>query len=159
MEKGRGFCERLAIRRTCSYIGSMDRRTFNTTLIGGAVAAALPVPALVKAAQATKTGPLYAWAVAIVQAQNRASSALLAQQLGISKVAATELYRSIIANGVIRAPMFGGLARAAQPLFKGGHIVAADTQATRAASAKLKGMKRAFDKFAQDGPEPEDQAT
>ena len=136
----------------------MDRRTFNATLIGGAVAAALPVPALAKA---TKTGPLYGWAVAIARAQNRASPELLAQQLGISKVAATELYRSMIANGVIRAPLFGGLARAAQPLFKGGHIVAADTQLTRAASTKLKDMKCALEKFTEDEPEdePEDQAT
>ena len=106
-----------------------------------------------------KTGRLYAWAVAIARAQNRASPALFAQQLGISKDAATELYRSMIANGVIRAPMFGGLARAAQPLFKGGHIVAADTQVTLAASAKPKDMKRALDKFLEDDPEPEDQAT
>ena len=137
----------------------MDGRTFNKTLIGGAVAVALPVPALVKVAQASKTGPLYALAVAIARAQNRASSALLAQQLGISKVAESELYCSMIANGIIRVPMFGGLARAAQLLFKGGHIVAADMQVTRAASAKLKDMKRAFDKFAADDLEPEDQAT
>lgn len=65
----------------------------------------------------------------------------------------------MIANGVIRAPVFGGLASAAQPLFKGGHIVAADTQVTLAASAKPKDMKRAFDKFLEDDPEPEDQAT
>lgn len=65
----------------------------------------------------------------------------------------------MIANGVIRAPMFGGLARAAQPLFKGGYIVAADTQVTLAASAKPKDMQRAFDKFLEDDPEPEDQAT
>jgi hypothetical protein len=142
-----------------SHIGSMDRRTFNTTLIGGTVDAAFPVSALAKAAQATKIGLLYAWAVAIARAQNRASPALFAQQLGISKDAATERYRSMIANGVIRAPMFGGLARAAQSLFKGGYIVAADTQVTLAASAKPKDMQRAFDKFLEDGPEPEDQAT
>jgi hypothetical protein len=44
-------------------------------------------------------------------------------------------------------------------LFKGGYIVAADTQVTLAASAKPKDMQRAFDKFLEDGPEPEDQAT
>lgn len=159
MEKGRVFCESLAIRWMRSYIGSMDRRTFNTTLIGGTVDAAFPVSALAKAAQATKIGRLYAWAVAIARAQNRASPALFAQQLGISKDAATERYRSMIANGVIRAPMFGGLARAAQSLFKGGYIVAADTQVTLAASAKPKDMQRAFDKFLEDDPEPEDQAT
>ena len=142
-----------------SHIGSMDRRTFNTTLIGGTVDAAFPVSALAKAAQATKIKRLYAWAVAIARAQNRASPALFAQQLGISKDAATERYRSMIANGVIRAPMFGGLARAAQSLFKGGYIVAADTQVTLAASAKPKDMQRAFDKFLEDDPEPEDQAT
>ena len=106
-----------------------------------------------------RPGGFTLWAVAIARAQNRASPALLAQQLGISKDAASELYRSMIANGVIRAPMFGGLARAAQLLFKGGHIVAADMQVKRAASAKLKDMKRAFDKFAADDLEPEDQAT
>lgn len=159
MEKGRVFCESHAISWMRSYIGSMDRQTFNTTLIVGTVDAAFPVSALAKAAQATKIGRLYAWAVAIARAQNRASPALFAQQLGISKDAATERYRSMIANGVIRAPMFGGLARAAQSLFKGGYIVAADTQVTLAASAKPKDMQRAFDKFLEDGPEPEDQAT
>jgi hypothetical protein len=138
----------------------MDRRTFNTTLIGGAVAAALPLPAASKAASAAKTGPLYAWAVAIARAQNRASPALLAQQLGISKAAAAELYESMVANGVVRAPLFGGIAKAAQPLFKGRHIVAANTHMTRTASTRLKDMKRAFDKLADEEPsKPEDQAT
>lgn len=129
----------------------MNRRTFNTTLLGGAFATALPV-ASVGAATRSATPPLYAWGVAIARAQNRASPALLAKQLGISNAAATELYASMMANGVIRAPLFGGMAKAAQPLFKGGHIVAADTQLTRGVGAKLKDMKRVFDKLAQDEP-------
>ena len=136
----------------------MDRRTFNTTLIGGALATALPVPS-VAASTRTAAPPLYAWGVAIARAQNRASPALLAQQLGLSKVAAAELYASLIANGVVRAPLMGGIAKAAQPLFKGGHIMAADTQVTRSIGVKLEDMKRSFDKLAEKEPEPEDQAT
>ncbi len=134
------------------HIVDMDRRTFNTTLLGGAVAAALPFPAAAQAAKATKTGPLYAWAVAIARAQNRASPALLAQQLRISQAAATELYASMIANGVIRVPVLGGMARAAKPLFSGGHLMAADASLSRTASVKLEDMKRAFDRVVEDAP-------
>ena len=140
----------------------MDRRTFNTTLIGSAVAAALPIPVAAKAASAAKTGPLYAWAVAIARAQNRASPAMLAQQLKISQVAASELYASMLANGVIRAPLLGGMARAVQPLFSGGHLVAADATLGKSASVKLKDLKRALDRVVEDAPvddASEDQAT
>ena len=129
----------------------MDRRTFNTTLLGGALATALPVPSVAATARHA-TLPLYAWGVAIARAQNRASPALLAQQLGISQAAASELYASMIANGVLRAPLFGGIAKAAQPLFNGGHIVASEAHVTRSATAKLKDLKRGFDKLIEEKP-------
>jgi hypothetical protein len=145
-----------------SHIKCMDRRTFNTSLIGGAFAAALPLPCIAAAAKPA-TGPLYAWAVAIARAQNRASPALLAQQLHISQAAASELYASMIANGAIRAPLFGGMARAAQPLFKSSQLAGIEAKLGKSASTKLKDMKRAFDKVVEeDAPEvdaSEDQAT
>lgn len=125
----------------------MDRKTFNTSLIGGALATALPLPSRAAAVKPLKS-PLYAWAVAIARAQNRASPALLAQQLGISKVAASELYASMISNGVIRAPLFGGVAKAVQPLFKGGQIVGVETSLSRKGRLKLKDVKRIFDDIA-----------
>lgn len=135
----------------------MDRRTFNTSLLGGAVAASLPIAPLAARA-APSTGPLYAWAVAIARAQNKASPAMLARQLRISQAAASELYASMIANGAIRAPLFGGIARAAQPLFQGGQLRVVETQLSRSASVKLKDLKEAFDKIAVED-DPEDQAT
>ena len=135
----------------------MDRRTFNTSLLGGAVVASLPI-APVAARAVPTTGPLDAWAVAIARAQNKASPAMLARQLRISQAAASELYASMIANGAIRAPLFGGMARAAQPLFHGGQLRVVETQLSRSASVKLKDLKEAFDKIAVED-EAEDQAT
>ena len=144
------------------HIGFMDRRTFNTSLLGGAVAATLPLPAIAAKAKPV-TGPLYAWAVAIARAQNRASPAMLANQLRISQAAASELYASMLANGAIRAPAFGGMARAAEPLFRGGQLRVVEAQIGKSARVKLEDMKRAFDKaMEEDAPEegaPEDQAT
>ena len=83
---------------------------------------------------------------------------MLARQLRISQAAASELYASMIANGAIRAPLFGGIARAAQPLFQGGQLRVVETQLSRSASVKLKDLKEAFDKIAVED-DPEDQAT
>lgn len=138
----------------------MDRRTFNTSLLGGAVAASFPVTGSAAiAARSTQSG-MYAWAVAIARAQNRASPAMLARQLGISQAAAAELYGAMIANGVVKAPLFGGMARAADPLFKGGQLKVVEAKLSQSSSARLKDMKRAFDRLAEE-PEEEapDQAT
>lgn len=150
--------------RGCSpYIRLMDRRTFNTGLLGGAVAAALPLPSAAAQVAKPAASPLYAWAVAIARAQDRASPAMLARQLRISQTAASELYTSMIANGAIRAPLFGGMARAAQPLFRGGQLSVVDAQLSRSASVKIEDIKRTWDKLIEeDAPETdasEDQAT
>ena len=140
----------------------MNRRTFNTTLFGGAVAMALPLPVPAKATSAVKTGPLYAWAVAITRAQNRASPALLAQQLGVSQTVAADLYASMLANGVVRAPLFGGLARAAKPLFKSGNIAAVKTFALSGPRAKIIDIKRGVETWVKRDlveDKNEDQAT
>ena len=140
----------------------MNRRTFNTSLLGGVVATTVPIaPMAARAAPATQ--PLYAWAVAIARAQNRASPVMLAQQLRISQAAASELYASMIANGAIRAPLFGGVARAADPLFRGGQFKVVETQLSTSARLKLKHMKDALEKLADeeepDAEPAEDQAT
>lgn len=138
----------------------MDRRTFNTSLLGGAVAASLPVSGAAAVASRGAQPGMYAWAVAIARAQNRASPAMLARQLGISQATAAELYGAMIANGAVKAPLFGGMARAADPLFKGGQLKVVEARLSQSAGARLKQMKRAFDKLAEE-PEQDapDQAT
>ncbi len=126
------------------------------------MAAAMPLPVAAKATGAVKTGPLYAWAVAIARAQNRTSPALLAQQLGVSQAVAADLYASMVANGVVRAPLFGGLARAAKPLFKSGNIVVAKTSDLSGPKAKIEDIKRGVETFVKRDfakDKSEDQAT
>jgi len=126
------------------------------------MAAVMPLPVAAKATGAVKTGPLYAWAVAIARAQNRTSPALLAQQLGVSQAVAADLYASMVANGVVRAPLFGGLARAAKPLFKSGNIVVAKTSALSGPKAKILDIKRGVETFVERDiaeDKSEDQAT
>lgn len=138
----------------------MNRRDFNTSLIGGAVAAAMPLPAVAATTARQATGPLYAWAVAIARAQNRASPAMLAQQLRISQAAAAELYASMIANGAIRAPVFGSVAKAVEPLFKGGQLRVVDAELGKAATRSLNELKRSLDRIVQeDAPEAEPDAS
>ncbi|MGB7318850.1 MAG: hypothetical protein WBC85_12865 [Planktotalea sp.] len=138
----------------------MNRRTFNTGLVGGAVAAVMPIPAAAKAVSATQSGPLYAWAVAIARAQNRASPTLLAHQLRISQAAASELYASLIANGVIRAPLFGGMAKASEPLFRGSKLRVVKARLGEPARAKLNDIKQALDRVvSEDAPELETDAS
>lgn len=143
-----------------THISGMNRRAFNASLLSGAAVATLPIPAAGAVASKTAQNGLYAWAVAIARAQNRASPAMLARQLGISHAAAAELYGAMIANGAVKAPLLGGMARAADPLFKGGQLKVVDAKISQSASARFKDMKRAFDKLAEvpDEVEP-DQAT
>ncbi|MEP5155085.1 hypothetical protein [Planktotalea sp.] len=137
----------------------MDRRTFHKGLVGGAVAAGLPIPS---AAAATKpvTSSLYTWAVAIARAQNRVSPELLTRQLRISQAAATELYASLISNGVVRAPMFGGIARAVEPLFKHGRFRVVQPSIRASTEHSLEDLKGKLDAALEDdAPEEETDAS
>jgi len=142
-----------------TYISSMDRRTFHKGLVGGAVAVGLPIPS-VAAATKPVTGPLYTWAVAIARAQNRVSPELLARQLRISQAAATELYASLISNGVVRAPMFGGIARAVEPLFKHGRFRVVQPSIRASSELSLEDLKGRLDTMLEDdAPEEETDAS
>lgn len=94
----------------------MNRRDFNTTLLGGAAFSTLPAASLGATANAVSRDPLLAWATAIANAQNRASPALLARQLSVPIETAQTLYATLINDAIIRAPAAGGIAKAANPI-------------------------------------------
>jgi hypothetical protein len=134
----------------------MDRRTFNKTLIGGAVVGSLPISSVAATAQPV-AGPLYAWAAAIARAQNRISPELLVQQLRVSPTVARGIYERLLTKGVVRAPMLSGIARASDPLLKGGQFQVVEASINRSAKAAFKDVARKLDGIAQeDAPEPED---
>lgn len=116
----------------------MNRRQFNTTALSSAALATLPVPAISAQTAATR-GPLLAWASAIARAQNRASPALLAQQLKVAPEIAQGLYASLLKVGVIRAPVAGALAQAAKPI--------APPVRAQTASFTAKDIERAWSKL------------
>jgi hypothetical protein len=142
-----------------AYISFMDRRTFHKGLVGGVVVAGLPISTAAAVAKPV-TGPLYTWAVAIARAQNRVSPELLARQLRISQAAATELYASLISKGVVRAPMFGGIARAVEPVFKHGRFRVVQPSIRVSRKLSLEHIKGKLDAALEDdAPEKETDAS
>lgn len=139
----------------------MDRRSFNISMLSGAALAVAPLGAVSAASQAhAAVNPsLYSWAAAIAKAQNRASPAMLARQLRISSAAAQQLYGSLIANGVIRAPLFGGVARAAQPLYRGGRLTVVPANVSKVPALDAEQLKSLYQKIEiDDAPPSEDGA-
>lgn len=60
----------------------------------------------------------------------------------------------MIANGAVRAPLFGGMARAAEPLFRGGQLRIVEAGVSRSARVTLKDAQRAFERLGEeDAPE------
>ena len=59
----------------------------------------------------------------------------------------------MVGNEAIRARLFGGMARAAEPLFRSGQLRVVEAEVSRSASLKLKDVKRAFEKVVEDAPE------
>jgi len=95
----------------------MNRREFSTSLAALGVLPALPVATPVAAA----TAPIvpagtYAWAHLIARAQSKCSAEFLARHLRLSPDVAAELFRTMIADGVLKAPGVAGVAQAAKPL-------------------------------------------
>lgn len=63
---------------------------------------------------------------------------------------ASELYASMSANGAIRAPFFGGMARVAEPMFRGGQLRVVDAKLGRSIRVKFEDVKRGFEKAVED---------
>lgn len=95
----------------------MNRRQFTASLAALAAVPALPFQALAARAAPVAVPPgAYAWAQLIARAQNGCSPAMLAQQLNLSGAAANQLFRDMVADGVLRAPGAAGVARAVNPI-------------------------------------------
>jgi hypothetical protein len=93
----------------------MNRRQFTASLAALAAAPAIPFSAARAAPVAIPPGT-YAWAQLIARAQNGCSPAMLAQHLRLSAPVADQLFRDMIADGVLRAPGLAGAAQAAHPI-------------------------------------------
>lgn len=92
----------------------MNRRQFTASL----GVAALPFPAFSTVAACAPAVPAstYAWAQLIVRAQSKVDPAMLARMLRLSPDVATELFSSLVRNGVLRAPCAAGIAQAVRPI-------------------------------------------
>jgi hypothetical protein len=95
----------------------MNRREFTASLAAVGLMPALPIAAPAAAATApTVPAGAYAWAHLIARAQTKCSPAMLARQLHLSPQVAKELFRTMVADGVLKAPGVAGVAQAVKPM-------------------------------------------
>ena len=95
----------------------MNRRQFTTSLAALGLLPALPIviPAVAATAPTVPAGA-YAWAHLIARAQTKCSPAMLARQLHLSPEVAAELFRTMVSDGVLKAPGIAGVAHATKPM-------------------------------------------
>ncbi len=97
----------------------MNRREFTTSIAALAATPALPfgafTPATAAPAAALPPGA-YAWAQLIARAQNKCSPATLARHLHVDINTATQLFDTMVRDGVLRAPGAVGIAQATNPI-------------------------------------------
>jgi hypothetical protein len=97
----------------------MNRRQFTASLAALAATPILPFGAITPAAAAPVAAfppGAYAWAPLVARAQNKCSPATLAQHLHLDANAATQLFNTMVRDGVLRAPGAVGIAQAANPI-------------------------------------------
>ena len=96
----------------------MNRREFTQLIVGGGVAATVPLPV---AAQASSLGiqrGAYTWAVAIAHAKSKVSPEMIVERLGVSPSVAQRIISRMAANGVVDAPNAAGTSRLASSLLR-----------------------------------------
>ncbi|MGJ8616996.1 MAG: hypothetical protein ACSHWS_09145 [Sulfitobacter sp.] len=95
----------------------MNRREFNTSLAALGALPTLPVVAPVAATTAPVVpAGIYAWARLIARAQNECSAEFLARHLRLSPDVAAEVFRTMIADGILKTPGATSIVQVAKPI-------------------------------------------